>query len=53
LTDPAVLAEANKSQRPLSYEAPENLNKTIKDILESLSPEQVKDINEVLQKKYS
>ena len=53
LTDPAVLADAQKSQRPLSYEAPEKLNKTIKDILESLKPEQVKDINEVLQKKYS
>lgn len=53
LTDPAVLAEANKSQRPLSYEEPDKLNKTIKDILESLPPEKIKDINEVLQKKYS
>jgi tripartite-type tricarboxylate transporter receptor subunit TctC len=53
LTDPAVLADADKSQRPLSYEAPEKLNKTIKDILESLSPEKVQDINDVLQKKYS
>jgi tripartite-type tricarboxylate transporter receptor subunit TctC len=53
LTDPALLAEAEKAQRPLSYEAPEKLNKTIKDILESLPPEKIKDINEVLQKKYS
>jgi tripartite-type tricarboxylate transporter receptor subunit TctC len=53
LTDPALLAEAEKVQRPLSYEAPEKLNKTIKDILESLPPEKIKDINEVLQKKYS
>jgi tripartite-type tricarboxylate transporter receptor subunit TctC len=53
LTDPALLAEADKAQRPLSYEAPEKLNKTIKDILESLPPEKIKDINEVLQKKYS
>ncbi len=48
-----MLAEAEKSQRPLSYEAPETLNKTINDILESLSPDKIKDINEVLQKKYS
>ncbi len=53
LTDQAVLAEAAKSQRPLSYEAPEKLNKYIKDILESLPPEKIKEINEVLQKKYS
>lgn len=53
LTDPAVLAEAQKSNRPLSYEAPDTLNKTIKDILESLPADKVKDINEVLQKKYS
>jgi tripartite-type tricarboxylate transporter receptor subunit TctC len=53
LTDPALLAEAENAQRPLSYEAPEKLNKTIKDILESLPPEKIKDINEVLQKKYS
>lgn len=53
LTESAVLAEAEKAQRPLSYEAPEKLNKTIKDILESLPPEKIKDINEVLQKKYS
>src|SRR4029453_6047908 len=53
LTAPGVLAEAEKNQRPLSYEAPEKLGKTIRDILESLPPEKVKDINEVLQKKYS
>lgn len=53
LTDPAVLADADKSKRPLSYEAPEKLNKAIKDILESLTPAQIRDINEVLQKKYS
>jgi tripartite-type tricarboxylate transporter receptor subunit TctC len=53
LTDPAVLAEAEKFQRPLSYETPDKLNKTIKDILESLPPEKIQDINEVLQKKYS
>jgi tripartite-type tricarboxylate transporter receptor subunit TctC len=53
LTDPAVLADAVKSQRPLSYEAPDKLNKTIKDILESLPQDKIKDINEVLQHKYS
>jgi tripartite-type tricarboxylate transporter receptor subunit TctC len=53
LTDPAVLADAQKSQRPLSYEAPDKLNKTIRDILQSLPPEKVQEINDILQKKYS
>ena len=48
-----MLAEAQKSQRPLSYEAPDELNKTVKEILESLPADKIKDINEVLQKKYS
>jgi tripartite-type tricarboxylate transporter receptor subunit TctC len=53
LTDPAVIAEAEKAKRPLSYEEPAELNKTIKEILESLPPAKVEEINNVLQKKYS
>ena len=53
LTDPNVIAEADKSQRPLSYAPPDQLSKIIKDTLESLPPEKVKDMNFVLQQKYS
>ncbi len=51
LTDPAVIAEAEKAKRPLSYEEPAELNKTIKEILESLPPAKVEEINHVLQTK--
>ncbi len=53
LTDPAVMEEAAKSKRPLKYEAPAKLDQYIRDLLQSLPPEKVDQVNEVILKKFS
>jgi tripartite-type tricarboxylate transporter receptor subunit TctC len=53
LTDPAVMAEGARTERPLSYEAPAMLKDIARDLLESLPPEKLKDVNEVIFKKFT
>jgi len=53
LTDPAFKAEAEKQERALSYEAPEKLNQIIKGVLQSLPPDRLKDVTDVIMKKFS
>jgi tripartite-type tricarboxylate transporter receptor subunit TctC len=53
LTDPEVLAEGEKTQRPLDYGAPDTLGKTLREVLETLPADKLKDVNEVLLKKFS
>jgi tripartite-type tricarboxylate transporter receptor subunit TctC len=53
LTDPEIMAEGAKTQRPLNYETPEKLQQTVRDLLHSLSPEKLQEFNEVLLKKFS
>ncbi len=53
LTDPAVMAEGAKTQRPLKYEEPAKLQQTVRDLLQTLPANKLNDVNEVLLKKYS
>ena len=53
LTDPEVIAEGKKRKRGFDYESAEALEKTAKELLESLSDDKLKAVNEVLLKKYS
>jgi tripartite-type tricarboxylate transporter receptor subunit TctC len=53
LTDPGIMAEGAKTQRPLAYETPEKLQQTVRELLQSLSPEKRQEFNEVLLKKFS
>jgi tripartite-type tricarboxylate transporter receptor subunit TctC len=53
LTDPEVRAEGEKTQRPLDYGAPDALGKTLREVLETLPADKLKDVNEVLLKKFS
>jgi hypothetical protein len=53
LTDPALIEEGKKTQRELDYEAPEKLEVTVRDLLQSLPPDKLEQVNEVLFKKYS
>jgi tripartite-type tricarboxylate transporter receptor subunit TctC len=53
LTDPEVKAEGDKSKRSLDYESPDVLGKTVRELLQTLPPEKLKDVNEVLLKKFS
>jgi tripartite-type tricarboxylate transporter receptor subunit TctC len=53
LNNPEVKAEGARSNRPLNYEEPAKLQRTAKELIETLSPEQRKAINEVLLKKFS
>jgi tripartite-type tricarboxylate transporter receptor subunit TctC len=52
LSDPAVIAEGERTQRPLSYEAPAKLNGVIRDVLQLLPADRLRDVNEVILKKY-
>jgi tripartite-type tricarboxylate transporter receptor subunit TctC len=53
LTNPEVVAEGERTQRPLKYEPPDTLEKTVRELLQTLPPERAKDVNEVLLKKFS
>jgi tripartite-type tricarboxylate transporter receptor subunit TctC len=53
LTDPQVMEEGAKTQRSLDYETPEALGKTVRELLETLPADKLKDVNEVLLKKFS
>jgi len=53
LTDPAVMEEAAKSKRPLKYLAPDKLDKTTRDLLQSLPPDKLEQVNEIILKKFS
>jgi tripartite-type tricarboxylate transporter receptor subunit TctC len=53
LTDPEVIAEGERTQRPLSYLSPAKLNEIIRDLLHALPADRVKDVNEVILKKFS
>ncbi|MGC2778247.1 MAG: tripartite tricarboxylate transporter substrate-binding protein [Bradyrhizobium sp.] len=53
LTDPEIMAEGAKTQRPLAYETPEKLQQTVRELLQSLTPEKLQEFNEVLLKKFS
>ena len=50
LTDPAVIADGEKTQRYIDYRSPEEVDKMIKTILVSITPEQKKRAKEVLLK---
>jgi tripartite-type tricarboxylate transporter receptor subunit TctC len=52
LTNPDVIAEGEKTQRPIGYESPAKLTQTVRDLLRSLPPEKLRDVNEVLFKKF-
>lgn len=51
LTDPAVIAEGAKTKHDIEYESPDKLN--VKELLERLPPEKLKEVNEVILKKFS
>jgi tripartite-type tricarboxylate transporter receptor subunit TctC len=53
LTDPAVMAEGARTQRPLKYEEPAKLQQIVRDLLQTLPAGKLNDVNEVLLKKYS
>jgi hypothetical protein len=53
LTDPAVAAEGKKTSHEIDYAPPEQLQKTVKDLLEALPADKRKDVNEVLLKKFA
>ena len=53
LTDPAVIADLAKRKRGLSYAAPADLTKALNAGLSSLPADKLKDVNEVLLKKFS
>jgi tripartite-type tricarboxylate transporter receptor subunit TctC len=53
LTDPAVMAEGAKQRRNLNYESPDKLKAIVSDLLDKLPPEKLKEVNEVLAKKFS
>jgi tripartite-type tricarboxylate transporter receptor subunit TctC len=52
LTNPDLIAEGEKTQRPIRYEAPGKLTQTVRELLRSLPPEKLTDVNEVLFKKF-
>jgi tripartite-type tricarboxylate transporter receptor subunit TctC len=52
LTDPAVIAEGKKSRHEIDYAAPTEVRAALKEALTSITPEQLKKVNEVLFKKY-
>ncbi|HZA50560.1 MAG TPA: tripartite tricarboxylate transporter substrate-binding protein [Myxococcaceae bacterium] len=52
LTHPEVIAEGEKTQRPIAYESPAKLTEIVRNTLRSLPPERLRDVNEVLFKKF-
>lgn len=53
LNDSEVKAEGERTQRPIDYGPPEALSRTVREVLETLPPDRLKDVNEVLLKKFS
>ncbi len=53
MTDPAVMAEGARTQRPLKYEEPGKSQQIVRDLLQTLPANKLNDVNEVLLKKYS
>ncbi|MDH4189952.1 MAG: tripartite tricarboxylate transporter substrate-binding protein [Betaproteobacteria bacterium] len=51
LTDPAVIAEGAKTKHDVEYEAPDKLN--VRDLLERLPADKLREVNEVILKKFS
>ena len=52
MTDPAVVAEAEKKKRPIEYRDPETLRKLASKLLGDITPEQRKAVREVVLTKY-
>jgi tripartite-type tricarboxylate transporter receptor subunit TctC len=52
LTDPAVIEEGKKARHEIDYAPPEEVAKAIHTSLESLTPDKLQAVNEVLFKKY-
>jgi putative tricarboxylic transport membrane protein len=53
LNSPEVKAEGARTQRPLNYQEPAQLERTVRELLQALPADKLKDVNEVLLKKYS
>jgi tripartite-type tricarboxylate transporter receptor subunit TctC len=53
LTDPALIEEGKKTRREIDYEVPEKLDVTVRELLQSLPPDKLERVNEVLFKKYA
>jgi putative tricarboxylic transport membrane protein len=53
LTDPAVVAEGKKLSRELSYQSPAEQRKNIREVLGNMTPEKLKKLQTVLEKKFS
>jgi tripartite-type tricarboxylate transporter receptor subunit TctC len=53
LTSADVKSEGARTKRPLNYEEPAKLDGIVRDILQALPPDRLKDVNEVLLKKFS
>jgi tripartite-type tricarboxylate transporter receptor subunit TctC len=53
LNSPEVKAEGARTQRPINYQEPAQLERTVRELLEALPADKLKDVNEVLLKKYS
>ncbi|MGB5081849.1 MAG: hypothetical protein WBO23_14025, partial [Burkholderiales bacterium] len=51
LTDPAVMAEGAKTSHDVDYESPDKMN--VKELLERLPADKLKEVNEVILKKFS
>lgn len=52
LTDPALIAEAQRARRPLHYEEPAQLEHTVRDLLDGLSPTQREELESLLLHRY-
>jgi len=53
LTDPAVIAEGAKTGYFVDYESPDKLKPVLEELLERLPADKLKEVNEVLLKKFS
>ena len=53
LTDPQVIAEGARTNRTLKYLEPAKLDAIVHDLLRQIPPDRLKDLNEVLLKKFS
>jgi tripartite-type tricarboxylate transporter receptor subunit TctC len=50
LTDPAVIADGDRTERYINYKSPEEVQKMVDTILVSITPEQKKKVKEVILK---
>jgi tripartite-type tricarboxylate transporter receptor subunit TctC len=53
LTDPAVIAEGKKTSYFVDYESPDKLKPVVEELLERLPADKLREVNEVLLKKFS